>query len=112
MISSHGRNVEVDFDGVDGIRRLATGNDTRCDRCTFDLGYWGSTGLHDLGWPSHHGRSINLSAERRTTVKDSASVVFLDVTGLDSDCVARTLSAEGTAVSDLDTDGDGRLDGC
>ena len=101
VISNHGRNVYMQFDSMDDVVRLALGHSTDCDRCNFNLPDDGHAAVEALSDPENHGRHITLNGTRRTVIRDSASVIFTDVTGKDHDCVSAAVTAKDTLLSDL-----------
>lgn len=102
VISSHGRNVHLSFDSIDDLVRLSLGHDTSCDRCDFNLGRHGRWAVSALSDPANHGRHIAIDGTREKTIKDSASVIFRDVSNKDHDCVDKVSSRQGVSVADLD----------
>ena len=111
VISSHGRNVNIDFGSTDDVYRLAEGTSPRCSGCHFRISGDSVRSLYNLNSPEDHYH-IQLDGKRRSTAKDSASVHILDITGLDKKCIEETLGKSGTLISDIDSDDNGVPDNC
>ena len=103
--------AKIGFGQGDDVYRYFMGFDVRCPDCgKLDLKAGARANMAKMSDPT--SRWISFEGVRHSTTKSDASYKLYDVTGQATDCLAEKLSKAGVPIASLDSDGDGRLDGC
>ena len=103
--------AKIGFGQGDDVYRYFRGYDVRCPDCgKLDLKAGARANMAKMSDPT--SRWISFEGVRHSTTKSDASYKLYDVTGQSTECLADKLSKAGVPITTIDSDGDGKIDGC